>query len=144
MIRPATLLDIEALAHIEVACFGSQAWSEGQLRSEFSVGRQLVVATENDEVRGYACTQLDSEVAELFRIAVAGAARQQGLGTTLLESAIDTATTAGAERMLLEVSDDNSPAISMYERAGFCEIARRRGYYRGHDAVVMERQLADE
>jgi ribosomal-protein-alanine N-acetyltransferase len=43
-----------------------------------------------------------------------------------------------ADRLLLEVREDNAGAIAFYESQGFVEIARRRLYYRdGATAVVL-------
>ena len=44
--------------------------------------------------------------------------------------------------MLLEVRADNEAAQRLYQRRGFTEIGRRRGYYQpsGADAVVMKRK----
>ena len=44
--------------------------------------------------------------------------------------------------MLLEVRADNETAQGLYQRRGFAEIGRRRGYYQpsGADAVVMKRK----
>ena len=44
--------------------------------------------------------------------------------------------------VLLEVRADNAAAQRLYERRGFTEIGRRRGYYQpsGADAVVMRRK----
>ncbi|MGO2536168.1 MAG: GNAT family N-acetyltransferase, partial [Brachybacterium tyrofermentans] len=51
----------------------------------------------------------------------------------------------GAERLLLEVREDNDRARSFYARAGYQEIDRRKGYYRIRgrriDALVMQRDL---
>jgi ribosomal-protein-alanine N-acetyltransferase len=45
----------------------------------------------------------------------------------------------GARRMELEVRISNRAAIALYERAGFVQDGRRRGYYRDpeEDAVLM-------
>ena len=47
---------------------------------------------------------------------------------------------AKAERLLLEVREDNGDALAFYDARGFRELARRPRYYRdGATAVVMER-----
>ncbi len=48
----------------------------------------------------------------------------------------------GAESVLLEVRPSNARALAVYERFGFAEIGRRKGYYPAHegkreDAIVM-------
>jgi ribosomal-protein-alanine N-acetyltransferase len=53
------------------------------------------------------------------------------------------AESCGCTEVMLEVSTDNDAAQRLYQRAGFAEIARRRGYYRsGGDAVVLRRAIS--
>jgi ribosomal-protein-alanine N-acetyltransferase len=94
----------------------------------FIVGRQLV-----DE-------------AEIITLAVKPDARRAGVGKALLGGFERTAQAAGAERVVLEVSDRNAAARGLYEGAGYEMIARRTGYYPGdsegaEDALVLEHRL---
>jgi ribosomal-protein-alanine N-acetyltransferase len=48
--------------------------------------------------------------------------------------------------LFLEVEDSNAPALALYERQGFREVARREAYYRKADgsaatALVMRVDL---
>ena len=48
----------------------------------------------------------------------------------------------GAERVVLEVREDNAGALAFYSARGFTELARRLRYYRdGATAVVLELPL---
>ena len=40
----------------------------------------------------------------------------------------------------LEVKNDNDPAIKLYKKNGFKEVATRKGYYQGTDGILMERK----
>lgn len=143
MIRTAGLRDLDTLESIENASFGPDAWSSSQVRDEL-VGDRIVLALVDEfGVRGYASIRMFAPEAELMRIAVGLGSRRQGVGSQLLEAAQDAARARGAERLLLEVADDNEPALALYRRAGYRETGRRRGYYRsGADAVLMERDLS--
>ncbi|QYZ70536.1 ribosomal protein S18-alanine N-acetyltransferase [Neotabrizicola shimadae] len=84
--------------------------------------------------------------AELLTVAVAPAARRQGIGARLMVRFLDEARQRGAERAFLEVAAGNDAARTLYAAAGFAEAGRRRGYYRNpqggaEDAVVMARPL---
>lgn len=68
--------------------------------------------------------------AEILTVGVLPAARRGGLGRALMDAAGRYARAAGAERLFLEVAANNNPARTLYERAGFREIGRRRNYYR--------------
>ena len=47
--------------------------------------------------------------------------RGEGLGTALVEAALDVARERGCKRVELDVSDDNPRARALYERLGFAE-----------------------
>lgn len=64
--------------------------------------------------------------------------RGAGLGTGLLQAALDWATRAGAHKMALEVWPDNHPAIALYRRAGFVEEGRKRRHYRRADGALWD------
>lgn len=85
--------------------------------------------------------------AELLTLAVAPEARRRGLGRKLVARFLYQARLRGADQAFLEVSEDNPAARALYQRAGFAESGRRRGYYRrpdgsAVDAVVMARGLS--
>ena len=78
------------------------------------------------------------DVAELQRIAVPPALRRSGVATELLAAVRIAATEGGADRILLEVREDNSEALGFYLRHGFEELAKRQRYYRdGTTALVL-------
>ena len=72
---------------------------------------------------------------------VALGARRQGVGTQLLEAAIDWAREAGVRKLELHVFPWNEAAIALYESFGFeREGFRRRHYLRSDgyaDAILM-------
>jgi ribosomal-protein-alanine N-acetyltransferase len=134
-VRPADAGDVEAIAELELVAFPLDPWSE-TLIAEGVAGRlpttSYLVAERN---RGFV-----QEVAELQRIATVPAARRTGVAAALLDAVDGHCAACGAERLLLEVRDDNVAARDFYAGAGFAEIARRGRYYRdGTDAVVLER-----
>ena len=131
-VRPAKAADLDAVATLEEALFGDDAWSHASVAAEVSAGRVLVA--DDDGVAGYVVTLHAGDVVDLMRIAVRSDRRRRGLAHALLAAA-----TTG-HRMLLEVSERNAGAIAFYTAEGFTEIARRRRYYRdGSAAVVMQR-----
>lgn len=71
--------------------------------------------------------------------------RGLGVGSILLETAVDWAAASGVEKLVLGVFPENTRAVAFYERRGFtCEGLRRAQYQRGgryHDEVLMTRFL---
>lgn len=142
-VRPAGPDDAAVVAGLEQVAFPLDAWS-ATLVGEGVDGRlpttRYLVADRDTEVVGYAVVSVVQDVAELQRIATAPEARRTGVATALLAASADLAAAEGAERMLLEVRQDNAAALAFYLGAGFCELSRRARYYRdGTDAVVLER-----
>ena len=134
----AVLPDLVAL---EAELF-DDAWDAATLRELVSgYGRRLHVNGDGP-VTGYVLTQVLGDFVDLLRIGVAPSARRSGVAMALCSAAFADAVAEGAERVLLEVSEANSGARSLYDHLGFVEIDRRPGYYRdGSDALVLEHQL---
>ena len=143
IVRPAVAADAAAVAALDAATFGADAWSPASVVFALrGAGREAVVAVAGDELVGYAITLRAGDLVDLHRIAVTTGWRRRGVARALLDDVLSSAGEAGAERMLLEVSADNAAAIGFYRQAGFVEIDRRRRYYQdGSDAVVMARPL---
>lgn len=142
LVREAGPADVPAVVALEAANLGRDAWSEG-LVAEGVAGRlptvHYLVADAEGAVVGHAVASVVDEVAELQRISVDAGHRRSGLATLLLDAVRVLARAGGAERLLLEVREDNAGALAFYARRGFTEIARRRRYYAdGATAVVLE------
>ncbi|MGE3141733.1 MAG: GNAT family N-acetyltransferase [Hyphomonadaceae bacterium] len=99
----------------------------------------------SEESLGFVLAWAPAADAEILTLAVAPAARRQGVGAALTRAALAAAARLGAQAMLLEVAEDNAAARALYARLGFVEAARRRGYYArrsgGVDALVLRRTL---
>ncbi|MHA1527919.1 MAG: GNAT family N-acetyltransferase [Alphaproteobacteria bacterium] len=84
--------------------------------------------------------------AEVLTLSVLPEARRRGIGAGLLAACEDGARAAGAARLFLEVAAGNIAARALYDRAGYRECGRRKGYYQRpdatlDDAVVMDKPL---
>lgn len=141
VVRAATPEDIEAVADLETDTLGAEAWSPGLvaegIRGNLPTVQYLLAEVDGRPV-GHAVASLAGDVAELQRIGVSAAARRTGVAGALLDEVLVLARGSGADRLLLEVRDDNTGALAFYASRGFVEIDRRRRYYRdGAAAVVM-------
>jgi ribosomal-protein-alanine N-acetyltransferase len=159
-LRPMTADDLPAVMVLEEELFAPDTWTEAMYRDELSRGdtRYYVVAEfhlegdddgpEDDEPEGgdpvlvgYAGLIAYDDEAHVATLGVTRALQGEGIGSLLLDDLL-----AEADRrspvVLLEVRADNEAAQRLYERRGFAEIGRRRGYYQpsGDDAVVMKRK----
>lgn len=84
--------------------------------------------------------------AEILTVAVARAARRDGIGWRLMDAVLRALHAERAEALFLEVDETNHPAIGLYRKLGFLQVGRRPSYYRTADgrrtaALVMRREL---
>ncbi len=91
---------------------------------------------------GYFLLMAVVDEAHLLNVAVSAAKQGQGLGRFLLNQAVACSRGLGMESVLLEVRPSNTRALEIYERYGFKQIGRRKGYYpaahgQREDAIVM-------
>ena len=144
-VRPATAADAASIADLETENLGRDAWSAGLVEQGVSGELPTVhyfVAEVGDRIVGYAAASIVADIAELQRIAVAPAHRRTGLAATLLAAVVAAAKAERADRVLLEVREDNGGALAFYADQGFVEIDRRRRYYRdGATAIVLRRGI---
>jgi len=135
------MTDVQIIYNLEISCF-SDPWSlssvENQLKSENAV---WLTEMRDDMPAGYVLGSIVCGEAELYRIAVSGDFRRQGLGERLLAQFIEKCRERGGEKIFLEVRARNLPAIALYKKAGFEEISLRKGYYGDDDAVIFAKIL---
>ena len=87
-------------------------------------GGHILVAVRGGEPVGVcALLRVDDSTFELAKMAVAEHARGFGVGARLGEAAIATARAAGASRVILESNTVLTPAIALYRKLGFVEVA---------------------
>ncbi len=130
------------LAVIHAESF-SRPWSETDLREALQASGRLTLGwhAPDGEIKGFILIQLAGDIAEILTLAVQPSARRSGVAAALVEAATTRARDAGADRMLLDVAEDNAAALALYKRAGFGEDGRRQRYYGEVDAVLMSRKI---
>jgi ribosomal-protein-alanine N-acetyltransferase len=138
-IIPASLLDINALRHLEKACFPTDAWPLLDLISVLSfAGVVRLKAVEDNRMVGFiAGEHHQDDFSWVSTLGVLPDYRKRGIGRALLEACEQQLPT----RIIhLSVRADNEDAINMYKQAGYYKIDRWTKYYNdGQDAVVMEK-----
>lgn len=141
-VRPAGDPDVAGIVLLEHACF-PDPWSTDSIRGELAEPTRVpLVAEHGGDLVGWAVALVSGDVTDLLRIGVLPAVRRTGVAGELLAAVTNASAARGAERMLLEVAEDNAAARAFYAGAGFTEIHRRRGYYPGRgDALVLAREL---
>lgn len=132
------------LAEIHKASFtlAPRPWSGAEIESLLSSPNAQLFELEG----GFAITRTAGPEVELLTIAVHPNFRRQHIAANLMESLKVSAQESGAEEVFLEVSEENTTAISLYKSKGYVVRATRRDYYFGPNgkkinALVMVLEL---
>ncbi len=126
-------------AQIENICLDT-AWSESQIASIPDYAFYIVAEWEG-EILGCGSIYCIAGEGQIMNIAVGPNFRGLGIGKGLMQKLEDCAITRDCEIISLEVAENNQSAIGLYEKCGYTEIGRRKGFYRGIDAIMMEKKL---
>jgi ribosomal-protein-alanine N-acetyltransferase len=130
-LRPIRRSDLEALYRLDQLCFEPEiAYTRGQLRDlltrDYAVG---LAAEVGGDLAGFAIGHSSGGRGHVVTLDVATGHRRAGVGRALLKELVARLEAAGARSVRLEVDLRNAGAILFYERLGFRETRRLRGYY---------------
>ena len=132
---------IDEIYSVEQSCF-SNPWTEKMLECELNSPLSILETEERDgKIVGYALGRVVADEAELLKICVLAELRKQGIAEKLLGTLLGKMHENGAAVCFLEVRSKNAPALALYQKMGFEQIALRRNYYTDDDAVVMSARI---
>jgi ribosomal-protein-alanine N-acetyltransferase len=118
----------------------SSPWSERSFRNELDHKDGIfLVALMSGEVVGYGGIWLIIDEVHITTLAVEPQHQRKGIGRKMLKELLIRAKDAGMKCATLEVRASNTPAIAIYQQAGFEISATRKAYYPDNkeDAYVM-------
>ena len=144
-IRPMTEADLDAVVAIEQVCF-PRAWTRQHFQSELVSPRAAAVVAEKDgHLAGYLCLTVVLDEAEILDVAVDPVFQCNGIGSLLVQWAVNESIRQGAIVLRLEVRATSTAAIALYKRFGFLIKGVRTAYYEnGVDALLMDKNLVEE
>lgn len=87
-------------------------------------------------VLGYLEIRLVDGVVDIMNLFVSEDERRKGIATSLMNEMIEK---EKFNRIMLEVNENNNPAIRLYTKLGFKEISFRERYYDEDTALIMEK-----
>ena len=156
MIRRITPADCDAIAALEARLF-STAFDQPRLMAlqinpvffgfvDLSPDQDQPQSTfANDlslNLGGYLLATIIYGEAEILSIGVTPNRQRQGVGKRLLQHFFDYGASRNMAKAVLEVAEDNVPALGLYRDFGFAEFGRRKNYYKqGNqkiDAIMMK------
>jgi len=148
-VDPAHARHAAQIAALHDASF-ARGWSvaeiEGLMSDRNVIADVLRAEARSAAIDGFALSRIAVDEAELLSIAVSSRRRGKGGSSPLLARHLARLQAAGARRVVLEVDEDNVPALRLYARFGFSEIGARPAYYARRDgtrgaAKVLARPL---
>ncbi|CUI03745.1 ribosomal protein S18-alanine N-acetyltransferase [Massilia sp. P8910] len=139
---PMVVADIDEVFALEKQVY-PHPWTRGNFADSLGSGYNAWVLRDRDgALLGYYLLMAVVDEAHLLNVAVAAGRQGEGLGRYLLDKVAACARGLSMDSILLEVRPSNLRALAVYEKYGYAEIGRRRGYYPAHDgkredAIVM-------
>lgn len=125
---------VKELFELEQECFEENAWSLKQIEAHLQNGK--IFTLRKDELIGYLFYYENEDFSELLRIGVKKNYRRQKMASQLLEHLM-----VQNKTILLEVHEENLPAISLYKKYLFEIYSVRKNYYTdGKNALCMIRK----
>jgi ribosomal-protein-alanine N-acetyltransferase len=146
-IRAAALTDVEALLSLASESQTAAHWTREQYEDLLDPyqarGHFALLAENNSRVLGFVVVGTLNEQWEIENIVVDAARLQKGLGTDLVRAVVMRARELGVVEIDLEVRESNHAALGLYQKAGFRECGRRKGYYQNpvEDAVLYSLEV---
>jgi [ribosomal protein S18]-alanine N-acetyltransferase len=143
-VRPLEPRDIDAVLAIQVGLPQISQWSAADYDLARHTGTAGWIAEVAGEISGFIVVRQAADEAEILNLAVHVFHRRTGIGTSLLDTALEWAAQRGAAKIYLEVRASNRAALKFYEHHRFVLAGRRTRYYASptEDALVLARDLA--
>ena len=107
-------------------------------RGPFSI---MMVYELDGKVVGFISYSIIYDRAELDYIYVEKNYRKNSIASALMKFCLENVIENDCQNITLEVNVHNDGAINLYKKFGFSDVAIRRNYYHGEDALLMIREL---
>jgi ribosomal-protein-alanine N-acetyltransferase len=146
-IRLATTKDATEIASMSRDFIESGlGWSWNRPRVVSSIrdpDSTVAVSTVDELVSGFAIMVFREHTAHLNLLAVKPKYRREGVGKDLVRWLEESAKTAGTFELSLEVRETNLAALAFYQRLGYQQSGKIKGYYqRAESAIRMTRNIS--
>ena len=141
VIEQATWRDLNALRHLEHACFPKDAWPLLDLIGVLALPNVVrLKAVSHGEMVGFIAADIrpGQGLAWIATLAVLPAFRGRGIGKALLQACEEL---LEVSHIRLNVRTSNRAAIRLYEETGYQKAGLWHDYYEdGEDALVMQKK----
>lgn len=119
--------------------FGSNGWPVADFETYLNDKTILICGTETC----FAVFRLVGSEAEILTVSSHPDVQGRGGATTMFRNALNALNSLSIQVVFLEVADNNTAAIALYDRAGFLKFNTRHNYYtNGVSAICMKAVLS--
>lgn len=141
MIKRLDLNFVDDLIFIENNCFSHSMSKENIETSLCNDKYRFFGFFDGEKLVGYGSVFIVSGEGYINNIAVLEDYRHQGIASQIIEKLIDVS--KECEFVTLEVRESNNPAINLYSKYGFKQVALRKNYYSQpiENAIIMTKYL---
>ena len=145
-IETASIRLLDKLYEIEVQCFNQEAFTKRQIAYLLADYNTIgLVAKANSDIAGFIISQVEIENDTLYghiiTINVAPAYRRRGIASKMLKETEEILKAKGITECHLEVREDNSAALKLYQNSGYQKISRLEKYYSNKHGLYLKKSL---
>ncbi|HYM39841.1 MAG TPA: GNAT family N-acetyltransferase [Thermoplasmata archaeon] len=120
VVRPMTAEDLGFVTFIAQEVYQSRA--ARFIQSSFQAGDLGFVALSNGAVVGFGFAMVVGSVARLHTLTVKATERSRGLGTELTKARLSTLAALGVDRVIVEISRQNTASLQIARQVGFVPV----------------------
>lgn len=139
-----TLINKMSISHLEeikdiLSTEFDDFWTYSVFKSELeNPNSKYFVAIRNDEIVGFAGIWKAIDDMHITNIVTKISKRHLGIASMLLEKLIEVSKEENVNSLTLEVNENNTYAIKLYEKYNFKKIGLRKNYYaQNENAIIM-------
>ena len=145
-IESASIRLLDKLYEIEEQCFDQEAFTKRQISYLLTDYNTIaLVAKANNDISGFVIAQVEVENDRVFghiiTVNVAPVYRRKGIGTKMLIEIESLLKQKGIIECQLEVREDNSAALKLYQRIGYQKIGKLENYYGKKHGIYLKKTL---
>lgn len=132
---------LQEIIHLDQEFF-PKPWSHALWQELNWNKHRLILAVDKEKLVGFAIVLISSleQLGHLLKILVLPDSRRLGVASKLFSQIEEWLISQDMHRIYLEVESGNSEAISFYQKHGFRELSKIKGFYSdGSTAITMEK-----